>query len=154
MRIWNLLFRFYLASRYLGASADNQTIYQQIEPNSFHVSFFVNKQKKFKKRNGCLRSVNDLVLVPENQFLYRFQSIFGFQCHLHSTNQNHFGSLSCSLSVALPERASQSGHLYSGYLAIVMNTEYQSPMRNLLFHFTCKTNNEIPQQVPGQVFER
>ncbi|KAA0188322.1 hypothetical protein FBUS_01039 [Fasciolopsis buskii] len=47
-----------------------------------------------------------------------------------------------------------SGHLYSGYLAIVMNTEYQSPMRNLLFHFTCKTNNEIPQQVPGQVFER
>ncbi|VDP65451.1 unnamed protein product [Echinostoma caproni] len=48
-----------------------------------------------------------------------------------------------------------SGHLYSGYLAIVTDADdYHSPMRNLLFHFTCKTNNEIPQQVPGQVFER
>ncbi|THD28934.1 hypothetical protein D915_000222 [Fasciola hepatica] len=47
-----------------------------------------------------------------------------------------------------------SGHLYSGYLAIVTDAEYQSPMRSMLFQFTCKTNNEIPQRVPGQVFER
>ncbi|KAG5446947.1 hypothetical protein CSKR_200347, partial [Clonorchis sinensis] len=46
-----------------------------------------------------------------------------------------------------------SGHLYSGYLNIVINPEYAKSMENLFFRFTCKTNNEIPQQVPGQIFE-
>ncbi|GAA48233.1 hypothetical protein CLF_101348, partial [Clonorchis sinensis] len=47
-----------------------------------------------------------------------------------------------------------SGHLYSGYLNIVINPEYAKSMENLFFRFTCKTNNEIPQQVPGQIFEQ
>ncbi|OON13461.1 hypothetical protein X801_10765, partial [Opisthorchis viverrini] len=46
-----------------------------------------------------------------------------------------------------------SGHLYSGYLNIVINPEYAKTIENLFFRFTCKTNNEIPQQVPGQIFE-
>ncbi|KER31931.1 hypothetical protein T265_12886, partial [Opisthorchis viverrini] len=48
----------------------------------------------------------------------------------------------------------ESGHLYSGYLNIVINPEYAKTIENLFFRFTCKTNNEIPQQVPGQIFEQ
>ncbi|KAF5406150.1 hypothetical protein PHET_00367 [Paragonimus heterotremus] len=47
-----------------------------------------------------------------------------------------------------------SGQLYSGYLAILSNPDPTTAITNLLFQFTCKTNDDLPQKVPGQIFER
>ncbi|CAH8590010.1 unnamed protein product [Heterobilharzia americana] len=47
-----------------------------------------------------------------------------------------------------------SGHLYTGYLAVVTNQEHRNQESDLLFQFTCKTNNDVPHRVPGQVFQR
>ncbi|XP_018646511.1 hypothetical protein Smp_156800 [Schistosoma mansoni] len=48
----------------------------------------------------------------------------------------------------------QTGDLYTGYLAIITNQEYRNHEIDLLFQFTCKTNNDVPHRIPGQVFER
>ncbi|CAH8863699.1 unnamed protein product [Trichobilharzia szidati] len=47
-----------------------------------------------------------------------------------------------------------SGHLYTGYLAVITSQEHRNQESDLLFQFTCKTNNDVPHRVPGQVFER
>ncbi|CAH8627183.1 unnamed protein product [Schistosoma rodhaini] len=56
----------------------------------------------------------------------------------------------CGLSIT----EYMTGDLYTGYLAIITNQEYRNHEIDLLFQFTCKTNNDVPHRIPGQVFER
>ncbi|TNN10820.1 Endoglin antigen [Schistosoma japonicum] len=46
-----------------------------------------------------------------------------------------------------------TGDLYTGYLTVVTNQEYRNHEVDLLFQFTCKTNNDVPHRVPGHVYE-
>ncbi|CAH8288093.1 unnamed protein product, partial [Schistosoma intercalatum] len=59
-------------------------------------------------------------------------------------------NIPCGLSIT----EYMTGDLYTGYLAIITNQEYRNHEVDLLFQFTCKTNNDVPHRVPGQVFER
>ncbi|CAH8612531.1 unnamed protein product [Schistosoma curassoni] len=59
-------------------------------------------------------------------------------------------NIPCGLSIT----EYMTGDLYTGYLAIITNQEYRNHEVDFLFQFTCKTNNDVPHRVPGQVFER
>ncbi|KAF8568842.1 hypothetical protein P879_02177 [Paragonimus westermani] len=114
------------------------------------VAFVTDSRSDFAYKADCsLSAVETHRLVQSSRPSAEEKSLPAIWC-IELSWRNHPDNPPCGIHVT----EYMSGQLYSGYLAILSNPDPTTTITNLLFQFTCKTNDELPQKVPGQIFER